>query len=60
MLRRWLRRGAAVGAAAPLVWLVAVSVDGRAEASGIWVMGLAVAVAAAVLAAVTVHAAEET
>jgi len=60
VLRRWLRRGAAVGAAAPLVWLVAMSVDGRAEPSGIWVMGLAVAVAAAVLAAVAVHAAEET
>ena len=60
VLRRWLLRGAAAGAAAPLVWLVAVSVDGRAEPPGIWVMGLGAAVAAAVLAAVAVHVAEET
>ena len=51
LLGRWLRRGVGVGVAAPLVWLVAVVVDGQPEPPGIWVSGLACAVVVCIVAA---------
>jgi hypothetical protein len=52
--RLWLRRGTVVGGAAPLVWLLAVAVDGQPEPPGVWVAGLACAVVLCVVAAVAV------
>jgi hypothetical protein len=54
LLVRWLRRGAAVAIAAPLVWVVAVVVDGRPEPPGIWVSGVACAVVVCLVAATAV------
>jgi hypothetical protein len=51
---RWLRRGALVALAAPLVWLVAVVVDGEPEPPGVWVAGLACAVVVCIVAATAV------
>ena len=59
VLRRWLRRGPAARRAAPLVWLVAVAVDGQPEPPGIWVAGLAAAVVVCVVAATAVACAED-
>ena len=52
--RRWLRRGAGVAVAAPLVWLVAVVVDDQPEPPGIWISGLACAVVVCIVAAAAV------
>lgn len=59
LLRRWLLRAAGVGVAAPLVWLVALAVDGRPEPPGIWVSGLVCAVVVCIVAAVAVTVREE-
>jgi hypothetical protein len=59
LLGRWLRRYAAVAVAAPLVWLVAVAVDGQPEPRGIWVLGLGCAVAVCIVAAVAVRVEDE-
>jgi len=59
LLSRWARRGAGVGVAAPLVWLVAVTVDGRPEPPGIWVAGLASAVVVCIVAATAVATRED-
>jgi hypothetical protein len=60
VMTRWLRRGAAVAVAAPLVWLVAVVVDDRPEPPGVWVAGLACAVVLCIVAATAVATPEET
>ena len=54
LLRLWLRRAAVVGAAAPLVWVVAVVVDGQPEPPGIWLAGLGCAIVVCVVAALAV------
>jgi hypothetical protein len=54
LLRLWLRRAAMVGAAAPLVWAVAVVLEGQPEPPGIWVAGLGCAIVVCVVAAVAV------
>lgn len=54
LARRWLRRAAGVAVAAPLVWLVAVVVDGEPEPPGIWVSGLVCAVVVCIVAAIAV------
>jgi hypothetical protein len=54
VLSRWLRRGAGVAAAAPLVWLVAVAVDDQPEPPGIWISGMASAVVVCIVAATAV------
>jgi len=54
LLVRWLRRAAAVAVSVPLVWLVAVLVDGQPEPPGIWVAGLGCAIAVCVVAATSV------
>lgn len=54
VVRTWLRRSAAVGWAAPAVWLLAVAFDGQPEPPGIWVAGLAAATAVCVVASVAV------
>jgi hypothetical protein len=54
LLLTWLRRGAAVAVAVPLVWLVAVLVDGQPEPPGIWVAGLGCAIVVCVVAATAV------
>ena len=54
LVRRWLRRSALVAMAAPLVWLVAVAVDGEGEPPGVWVAGLACAVVVCIVAATAV------
>jgi hypothetical protein len=54
LLRRWVRRCAAVGVAAPLVWVWAVVVDGQPEPPGVWVAGLASAVVVCIVAATAV------
>jgi hypothetical protein len=59
LLGRWLRRYVAVAVAAPLVWLVAVAVDGQPEPRGIWVLGLGCAVVVCIVAAVAVTVEEE-
>jgi len=59
LVRRWLRRAAVVGAAAPVVWLVAVAVDDQPEPPGIWVAGLAAAVVLCLVAALAVDVGEE-
>ena len=59
LLVRWLRRGAGVAVAAPLVWLVAVTVDGEPEPPGIWIAGLACAVVVCIVAAVAVTTLED-
>ena len=59
LLGRWVRRYAAVAAAAPLVWLVAVAVDGQPEPRGIWVLGLGCAVVLCIVAAVAVTVEDE-
>jgi hypothetical protein len=59
LLRRWLRRSAGVAVAVPLVWLVAVAVDGEPEAPGIWVAGLACAVVVCIVAATAVTVRED-
>jgi hypothetical protein len=59
LLRRWALRGVGVGVASPLVWLVAVTVDGRPEPPGIWVAGLASAVVVCIVAATAVATRED-
>lgn len=59
LTRRWLLRAAGVAVAAPLVWLVAVAVDGRREPPGIWVSGLVCAVVVCIVAAIAVTVREE-
>ena len=54
LLRRWLRRSAVVAVAAPLVWLIALAVDGAPEPPGVWVAGLACAVVVCIVAATSV------
>jgi hypothetical protein len=54
LVRRWLRRSAGVAVAAPLVWLVAVAVNGAPEPPGVWVAGLACAVVVCIVAATSV------
>ena len=54
VLRLWLRRAAVVGAAAPLVWAVAVVLDDQPEPPGIWLAGLGCAIVVCVVAAVAV------
>jgi hypothetical protein len=54
LVRLWLRRAAVVGVAAPLVWAVAVLVEGQPEPPGIWVAGLGCAIVVCVVAAVAV------
>jgi hypothetical protein len=55
-VRLWLRRGAAVFALAPATWLVAALLDGTAEPPGIWLAGLAAALAATLVATVAYSA----
>ena len=59
LLGRWLRRAAGVAVAAPLVWLVAVAVDGQPEPPGIWVSGLVCAVVVCIVAAIAVTVRED-
>lgn len=59
LLGRWLRRGAGVAVAAPLVWLVAVVVDDQPEPPGIWISGLACAVVVCIVAATAVTMRED-
>lgn len=59
LLGRWAVRGVGVGVAAPLVWLVAVLVEGQPEPPGIWVAGLASAVVVCIVAATAVASQEE-
>ena len=54
LLRLWVARGLRLAAAPPALWLLAVLVSGRAEPPGIWVAGLAAAVAVSIAAAVAV------
>ncbi len=54
LLVRWLRRGAVVAVVVPLVWLVAVMVDGQPEPPGIWVAGLGCAIVVCLVAATAV------
>ncbi len=56
---RWLRRGAGVAVAAPLVWLVAVVVEDQPEPPGIWISGLACAVVVCIVAATAVTMRED-
>ncbi len=58
LLRLWLRRTAVVGVAAPLVWAVAVVVDGQPEPPGIWVAGLGCAIVVCLVAAIAVSVRE--
>jgi hypothetical protein len=58
VLRLWLRRAVTVGVAAPLVWAVAVVVDGQPEPPGIWVAGLGCAIVVCVVAAAAVSVRE--
>jgi hypothetical protein len=58
LLRLWLRRAAVAGAAAPLVWLVAVVLDGQPEPPGIWLAGLGCAIVVCVVAAASVSVRE--
>jgi len=51
-LRRWLVRAAVAFSLAPAVWALALLLRGRDEAPGVWVAGLAVALAATVVATV--------
>jgi hypothetical protein len=50
LLWTWLRRAALAATAAPVVWFVAVGVDGQPEPAGIWVAALVAATVAAVVA----------
>jgi hypothetical protein len=59
LLARWLRRGAAVAVAVPLVWLVAVMVEDQPEPPGIWISGLACAVVVCIVAATAVTMRED-
>ncbi len=52
VVRLWLGRGAALAAAAPLVWLLAVLLRGQPEPPGVWVAAMVAVVVAAVIAAV--------
>ena len=54
LLVRWLRRGAGVAMSVPVVWLVAVLVDGQPEPAGIWVAGVCCAIVVCVVAATAV------
>jgi hypothetical protein len=58
LLRRWLRRAGLVGLAAPLVWAVAVVLEGQPEPPGIWLAGLGCAIVVCVVAAVAVSVQE--
>ena len=55
----WLRRGAVVAVAVPLLWLLAVLVDGQPEPPGIWVAGLGCAIVVCVVAATAVSTRQE-
>jgi hypothetical protein len=54
LLRLWLRRAMVAGAAVPLVWAVAVLLDGQPEPPGVWLAGLGCAIVVCVVAAVAV------
>jgi hypothetical protein len=58
-LRRWLVRGGAAFVLAPVVWVVAILLRGRPETPGIWVVGLAVALVAVVVATAALNREEE-
>ena len=59
LVGRWLRRGAGVAVAAPVVWLVAAVVDQQPEPPGIWISGVACAAVVCVVAAGAVTMREE-
>ncbi|HCB04709.1 MAG TPA: hypothetical protein DEQ43_10765 [Nocardioides bacterium] len=59
VLLLWLRRGAVVAVAVPLLWLLAVAVDGQPEPPGIWVAGLGCAIVICVVAATAVSTGQE-
>ena len=50
LLFTWVRRGAVAGMAAPVIWFVAVAVEGQPEPAGVWVAALVAATVAAVVA----------
>jgi hypothetical protein len=50
MLSTWVRRGVVAGLAVPVIWFVAVAVEGQPEPAGIWVAALVAATVAAVVA----------
>lgn len=54
LARRWVRRAVSLALVAPLVWCVGSLVDGQPEPRGIWVVGLAAAIAVTVAAAIAV------
>lgn len=59
LLLRWVRRGAAVAVAAPVVWLVALLVADQPEPPGIWLSGIVSAVVVCIVAATAVTMREE-
>ncbi len=50
LLSTWLRRGAVTMAAVPVIWFVAVAVEGQPEPAGVWIAALVAATVAAVVA----------
>jgi len=57
--RLWLVRGATLFVAAPVVWLLAVLLEGQPEPPGVWIAAMVAIVVAAVIAAVAFGASEE-
>jgi len=58
-VRLWVTRGAAVFAAAPVVWLLALLLRDQPEPPGVWIAGMVAIVVAAVVAAVAFVLPEE-
>lgn len=57
--RLWLLRGGLVFLAAPIVWLVAVLLEGRPEPPGVWIAAMVAVVVAAGIAAAAYGATTE-
>ena len=55
----WVRRGTVAVAIVPVIWFVAVAVEGQPEPAGVWVAALVASTVAAVVASVALVIEEE-
>ncbi|MDQ4055266.1 MAG: hypothetical protein M3237_21570 [Actinomycetota bacterium] len=59
LVSTWVRRGAVAATPVPVLWFVAVAVEGQPEPAGVWVAALVAATVAAVVASAALVIEEE-